>query len=182
MVHVQPQNNNPSAAGLVKRADEPDDCSGEPTLTGEGVGIIRVGAGQRVLQKACPAGRVKSVLDDEANPEKVFAVRIRNAPVKATIADGRVWSVVVEGAGLTTPDKIGVGSSLADLRKVGKVTGTQGEGGVYASSSSHCGMSFELSYQPKDGEDHSDWTAAEVARLPANSKITRIVMFGCKTR
>jgi len=43
----------------------------------------------------------------------------------------------------------------------------------------HCGLSFRLSYEPKDNEHREHWTAADLSRLPQNSKVSEVLIVGC---
>lgn len=173
----------PTAAQVAKElAREARRCSGKLTVTGDGVGALRVGASVAAVRKVCRIPRTRKKLDSEAIPVRYLDIRIGPTPVQAEIDQGRVWRVVIDGPALKTADKIGVGSPLANLLASGPVTASEGEGVLYAVSPRHCGMSFELSYRPKDGEDRDAWTTDTLMLLPKDVKINRVLAFGCRSR
>jgi len=171
----------PTAAQIARQlAAESHRCSGKLTLTGDGVGAVRVGATVAAVRKACHVGRVKKQRDDEAQLERVLEFKIGKTPITAELDHGRVWRVVVDGEDLKTLDKLGVGSPLSSLLAYGDVTAAEGEGWLYATIPGRCGVSFRLSYEPKTGEDRDNWTTALLSRLPADTQVTQVLLFGCK--
>jgi len=157
-------------------------CSGKLTLTGVGVGVVRVGQSVETVRKACHVVRAKLKKGETRPPENTLDFKIGATSVQAEIAQGRVWRVIVDDGPLRTTDKLGVGGSLASLLASGPARASETEGVIYAATAAHCGMSFALSYPPKRGEDRDSWTAEGLARLPADTKIVRILMAGCKGR
>ena len=157
-------------------------CSGKLTLTGEGVGVVRVGQPAETVRRACHIARHKPKKGEAPPPNDLLDFKIGATPVEVEIANGRVWRVTIDGGALRTADKLGVGDSLARLLASGAARAGQTEGVIYATTAAHCGMSFALTYQPKGGEDRDNWTAEALARLPADTKIDRILMSGCKGR
>ena len=88
--------------------------------------------------------------------------------------------MTVDSPKFRTADGIGVGSTLADLLRDGQASGLEDEGNLFIVSASHCSMSFQLDYEPKDDEHRANWAAADLAKLPPRSKVTQVLLVGCK--
>jgi hypothetical protein len=157
-------------------------CGGKLTLTGEGVGVVRVGQPVETVRRVCHIARPKLKKGRPPPPETLIEFMIGGAPVQIETSQGRVWRVIVSGGSLRTADKLGVGDSLANLLASAPARAGETEGVIYAATAAHCGMSFALSYQPTGGEDRDSWTAESLARLPPDTTISRILMTGCKGR
>ncbi len=108
--------------------------------------------------------------------------KIGPTPVQAEVQDGRVWRVIIDGPQLKTTDKLGVGSPLSALLAAAPARASQGEGVVYATTQRHCGLSFQLDYRPRRGEDRDAWTADALAALPKDVKVDRVLISGCSNR
>lgn len=172
----------PTAAQIAKQlAREAHRCSGKLTLTGSGVGAVRVGASIAAVRRAChvPARKLKK---GEAPPSPgLLEIRIGPTPVQVEIADGHVWRVIVDGGAFQTLDKLGVGSPLAALLASPGARASETEGVVYAANAADCGVSFALDYRPRPGEDRDNWTAEGLSRLPPDTRVERVLMSGCKS-
>ena len=173
----------PTAAQVAKElAREARRCSGKLTVTGDGVGALRVGASVAAVRKVCRIPRVKLRRGEAAPPDNMLEFKIGGAPVQAQVEDGRVWRVVIDGPQLKTADKLGVGSPLPALLASAPARASQGEGVIYAATARHCGLSFQLDYRPARGEDRDAWTADALAALPKDVKVSRVLISGCKNR
>ncbi len=53
---------------------------------------------------------------------------------------------------------------------------------IYAATARHCGLSFQLDYSPRRGEDRDGWTADTLAVLPKDVKVARVLISGCRGR
>ncbi len=170
---------NPAKAAKALAA-EARRCSGKLTLTGEGVGVVRVGQPVETVRKVCHIARHKLKKGETPPPDNLLDLKIGPTPLQVEIAQGRVWRVTIDEGPLRTTDKLGVGSSLASLLASGPARAGETEGVIYASTATQCGMSFALSYAPKQGEDRDSWTAEGLAKLPPDTKVARILMSGCR--
>ncbi len=130
-------------------------CSGRLTVTGEGVGALRVGASVAQVRKICRIPRARLKKGQPPPPDNVLDFKIGPTPVQAEVQDGRVWRVIIDGPQLKTTDKLGVGSPLSALLAAAPARASQGEGVVYATTQRHCGLSFQLDYRPRRGEGGS---------------------------
>jgi hypothetical protein len=169
-------------AGQVARqlAREAHRCSGKLTLTGDGVGAVRVGASVAAVRKACHAPVHKLKKGEPPPPANLLQIKIGGAPVQAEIADGRVWRVIVDDGPFRTRWKLGVGSPLSALLASPGARASETEGAIYVTTATDCGVSFALDYRPGRGEDRDSWTAEGLARLPQDAKVERVLMTGCK--
>jgi hypothetical protein len=155
-------------------------CAGKLTLTGDGVGALRVGASVAQVRKACHIPKPRLKKGERPPPDDLLEFKIGPTPVQAQIEDGRVWRIVIDGPLLTTGDRLGVGSPVAALLAAGPARASQGEGVIYASLPGRCGLIFQLSYRPRRGEDRDAWTPDTLALLPANTTIERVMISGCR--
>jgi hypothetical protein len=154
-------------------------CSGKLTVTGDGVGALRVGASVAAVRKVCRIPRVKLKRGEAPPPANLLEFKIGSTPVMAEIQDGRVWRIVIDGPQLKTADKLGVSSPLTALLAAGPAQASQGEGVIYATTAHHCGLSFQIGYRPRHGEDRDAWTADALAALPKDVRINRVLISGC---
>jgi len=155
-------------------------CAGRATLTGSGIGALRIGEPVERVKRACRVLSDKRELGPEALPSRVLEVVVGSKPVQAEVVHGRIWRIAVTDVAPRTADGLGVGSSLAKLLETGKATGVEGEGALFAISPRHCGLSFHLSYEPGDDEHRDEWTNRQLAQLPAATRVTEVLVVGCK--
>ena len=171
----------PTAAQAARQlAGEAHRCSGKLTLTGDGVGAVRVGATVAAVRKACHVPAIKLKKGESPPPAELLTVKIGMTEVKAEIMAGRVWRVIVDDGSLQTGDRLGVGSPLSAVLAAGPARASEIEGVIYAATARHCGVNFALSYNPRRGEDRDSWTAEGLARLPPDTRVERVMMAGCK--
>jgi hypothetical protein len=173
----------PTAAQVAQQlARETRRCSGKLTVTGDGVGALRVGASVAQVRKVCRIPRVRLKKGQPPPPDNVLDFKIGPTPVQAEIEGGRVWRVIIDGSQLKTADKLGVGSPLSALLASAPARASEGEGVIYAATARHCGLGFQLDYRPRRGEDRDAWTADALAALPKDVKISRVLISGCQAR
>jgi hypothetical protein len=171
----------PSAAQAARQlAREAHRCNGKLTLTGDGVGAVRVGASVAAVRKACHAPVRKLKKGEAPPPADLLQIKIAGAPIQAEIADGHVWRVIVDDGPFRTRGKLGVGSPLSALLASGGARASETESVIYVTTAADCGVSFALDYRPRRGEDRDSWTAEGLARLPQDAKVERVLMSGCK--
>jgi hypothetical protein len=171
----------PTAAQVAKQlAREAHRCTGKLTLTGDGVGAVRVGSSVEAVRKACHVPVRKLKKGEAPPPANLLEIKIGMTPVQAEIAEGHVWRVIVDGGAFHTLDKIGVDSPLSAVLATGGARANQTEGVIYATNAANCGVAFALDYKPRRGEDRDNWTAEGLGRLPPDTKVARVLMSGCK--
>jgi hypothetical protein len=147
-------------------------CGEDHTLSGAGVGDFRVGATVEDVRARCDV-----VLDTllqagaEGMPEQRLAVTIGADTVQATIVSGRVWRIEVRSPRFRTRDSLGVGSTVADLKKQPLEYLGFGEGGPFVALPAHCGMSFSLAGVPG--------TPRTIDRVPPEARVDLVLLLGC---
>lgn len=145
-----------------------------PTISGQGVGCLTIGAPVAGLAAPC------RVLDDrtgpgaEGMPERRIVVSLGADTLTATVVADSVWRIEVDGSRLRTSDGIGVGSGVRELleRPGSRMIG--GEGLLFVTLSGHCGMSFQV---PLDGLSQIPEEAAR--EVTPEARVSRVLLFGC---
>jgi hypothetical protein len=150
-----------------------------PTLGGDGVGGLRIGAPADAVKRACRVVSDKVELGREDVPTRTLKVKFADAVVEAVIDEGRVWSVTIDTPTLRTDTGLGVGTSISDLLRQPDLVGDVGEGDLYVFTSSQCGMSFRLSYTPTEADTTEAWTTAHLSRLSRTTKVVQVLLYGC---
>jgi len=148
-------------------------------ITAEGIGPIRIGARVDSVKKLCDVARDTTQRGAEGMMERRATISIPPGELDAEIVDGRVWRLDIKSSAFRTADSLGVGSSLAELLRHKQLKPAAGEGIVVVMLADHCGMSFVLSGGYSSGVFHK-WSAEELAKLPASTKVARVLVFGCE--
>lgn len=154
-------------------------CS-STVLTGDGVSAIRIGMPASAVKRSCRVLSDQTELGGEALPQRVLRVQVAGETLMVEPDEGRVWRVTVYSPKFRTDTGIGVGSTLAEVLRDGPASVLEGEGNLFLVSASHCGMSFQLDYEPKDDEHRANWTIADLTDLSPRSKVTQVLLVGCK--
>lgn len=149
-------------------------------VSDQGVGAVRIGASVRAVRAECQVVSDRTELGAEAIPGRVLRVRIGRSLVEAEIDNGRVWRLSFDDPRLRTSDGLAAGVPLARLLDLPGLAGA--EGSLFATTPTHCGMSFQLNYEPTDQEHRGTWTSAQLAALPSKVAVTRVLVFGCSAR
>lgn len=168
---------SPARAGSTAVASSTRACDAK-TITADGVGPIRIGANVDSVKKICRVKRDTTQLGGEGMMERRVSISIPPGELDAEIVDGRVWRLDIRSPGFRTTDSLGVGSSLAELLRHKDPRPAAGEGIVVVMLGDHCGMSFVLAGGFKSGVFRK-WTGDELAKLPASTKVERVLVFGC---
>lgn len=164
-------------AGSTAGAQSTQSCDAK-TITGDGIGPIRIGAKVDSIKKMCGVLRDTTQLGGEGMMERRVTIALPAGQLYAEIVDGRVWRLDIRSAGFRTTDSLGVGSSLAELLRRKEPKPAAGEGIVVVMLGDHCGMSFVLAGGFESGVFRK-WTGDELAKLPASMKVERVLVFGC---
>jgi hypothetical protein len=148
-------------------------------LRDDGIGALRLGASVEVVKRTCRVLRDTTVTGPEGMPARKLAVEIAGETVEAEIVDNKVWRISVKSPRFRTADSLGVGTPLSHLLQLEGARGMMGEGALYFATSAHCGMSFRLS-ENRPLDPSGDWNKSALARLPASTKVTEVLIFGCQ--
>ena len=168
-----------TTAGSVADTPASDAClEAGATLTGEGVGALRIGATVQSLRERCRIVRDTTVRDIEGQPQRTLAVLAGDDTLTAEVLDDRVWRLQVTTPSPRTADSLGVGVPLERMLRLPEVRGLRGEGTLFVVSPRYCGLSFQLSDSGMD-ENVSDWTPEALRRLSPSTFVTRVLAVGC---
>ena len=153
--------------------------SGQPILTDEGVGELKVGRSVTDINQLCEVVTDGQQQGPEGMMERVLAVRVAGEIVPTTIVNDKVWRVSVTTPVIRTADSLGIDTPL---QKIAAMSGAQffpGEDGVYAFVADHCALSFRFSLPlrpPKGGQ----WTASAIAKEHGDAVVDRVLLTGCR--
>lgn len=164
--------------GTAAPARDAGRCAPAP-VTGNGIGVVQLGMKADSLRAACTGVVERQEAGDEGSTALVLDVPLGGDTAVAEIDVGQVWRIQVRSAGLRTADGIGVGSTLGELLSDGAARGNSGEGRLFVMGPARCGLSFQLAPEaaralPQGGD------AAALRRLPKDTRITRILVVGCR--
>lgn len=157
----------------------PDTKSCDRTITGSGLGELRIGLSVDSARRRCTVVRDTTDLGAEGMPARVISVRFGNDTTEAEVVGGKVWRIEVNQRGFQTRDSLHVGTPLSRLLEFPGVHTATGEGAVYLLSPEHCGLSFRLS-GPGLRPLPPDMDKAKLERLPPNVVVSRILIVGCQ--
>lgn len=167
----------PSQVVVAGTPVQSSECS-DPRILSTGVAAVRIGASVASVKSKCRVLRDTTALGIEGMPARKLTVAVLDDPLEAEIVDDKVWRVAISSPRYRTADSLGVGTPLATLLERPAPLGMMGEGALYFATSAHCGVSFRLSEnRPLAGG--GNWNAAALRRLPATTKVTEVLIFGC---
>ena len=153
--------------------------SGQPVLTDEGLGELRIGRSSADIKRLCEVASDADQQSSEGTMERVIALRISGEIVPATIVNDRVWRVAITTPRIRTADSIGVDSPLSRIASLRGAQFFPGEDGVYAFVADHCALSFRFSLPlrpPKGGQ----WTPAAISKEHGDAVVDRVLLTECR--
>ncbi len=156
----------------------PTSSCGAEVITDEGIGELRIGATVESVRQKCKVVRDTTVAGAEGMPARKLAVAFSKDTVEAEVVDDRVWRIAVRSPRLRTASLLGVGTLNMRLLTLKDPHGAMGEGALFVLSPQHCGMSFRLANAGPRGQK-GDLTKAELARLPVETIVSEVLVFGC---
>jgi len=176
---------NDSAAGVDtvavsarERVESANRACGARLITAAGIGDLKLGMTVDSVKATCHVAFDTIRPGPEGDRERVLGVSFPPDVVEAEIVQDSVWRLNVRAPGLMTRDSIAVGSPVSALLKHGQAQGVIGEGNFVVIYRDRCGISFELSGGIPPGRPHT-WSADELRRLPATTRVQRILVYGC---
>ena len=153
--------------------------SGQPVLTDDGIGELRIGRSSDDIKRLCEVVSDANQRSSEGTMERVIALRISGEIVPATIVNDKVWRVAITTPRIRTADSIGVDSPLARIAAMRGAQFFPGEDGVYAFIADHCALSFRFSLPlrpPKGGQ----WTPAAISKEHGDAVVDRVLLTECR--
>lgn len=143
-------------------------------LTADGIGRLRVGASVAEVRAECVIVRDTTGPDLEGMQQRRIAVDLERDTVEAVVVDDRVWRIHVDGPAFRTADGLGVGTTVAELRKDRAARVLAGEGSMFITVADQCGLSFRLGGVQFGPE-------LPAADLPAEARVVEVLAFGCES-
>jgi hypothetical protein len=141
------------------------------TLTGDGIGALRVGTPVDDVARACQVTRDATVPGPEATTERRIVVDLSRDSVSAVVDAGRVWRIHVRTPAFRTADSLGVGTLGPALRRPGAQV-LFGEGATFVRLPTHCGLSFRLR-----GVEFG--RVSTPAQIPDTAVVDEVLAIGC---
>jgi hypothetical protein len=140
-------------------------------LTGDGIGDLRIGAPVEAVARTCRILSDTTATGVEGLEERTIVVDFGRDSVTAVVNKGRIWRVHVRSPSFRTTDSLGVGTPASALRRPGARVLT-GEGKLFVTLPSHCGLSFRLR-----GVEFGRVTS--VSQIPARAVVDEVLAIGC---
>ena len=151
---------------------------GNEVLGEEGIGELRIWATVESVRQKCNVLRDTTAMGGEGMPARKLTVALSGDTVEVEIVNDRVWRIAVDSPKLSTPDGLGVGTSIERLRQLRSPRLMTGEGQLFVASPDHCGMSFRLSNTGPNAL-RGNLDQAGLSRLPASAVVSEVLIFGC---
>jgi len=152
-------------------------CGGN-TLSGRGVGALRIGMDVEAVRRVCRVLSDTTRLASEGQRARFVGVGFGTETLEAEIVNGRVWRIDVRSPRFRTSDGLGVGTPLSRLLSLKSPRGLTGEGQLFVVSPDHCGLSFRLSDNGSSARSQN-WDRAALSRLPSGTVVDRVLAVGC---
>jgi hypothetical protein len=154
-----------------------NDSCGDRSITGTGVGAVRVRMSVDSLKRVCRVAHDTVVLGAEGMSSRVLTVVIGSDSLDAEIDSGQVWRLRITSSAFTTVDSLRVGMPLAALARRPGAHGAVGEGKVFVLLPDRCGMSFGIANSGAIARPGLDSTRLRALSTPM--RVDRILVFGC---
>ena len=173
-----------AADSTAARNAAPDPCADASTqVSPAGIGPLRIGERVGALPASCGARDTTFTLG-EGIMETGSVVSIGGAPVLAMTsgsAEGVVSRIIVEDPAFRTELGVGVGSTVADLRRSqGRICAFEGEGNTVVQAASMPGVSFQIGWSSTDAPDellNEVFGGAEPSAAIDTAHITKLWIF-----
>ena len=160
-------------SGSVSRDTAAATCGvgADTRLTGDGIGDLRVGTPVEQVTRGCRVVRDTVVRGAEGTQERRLLVDLGGDIVFAVVDSSRVWRIHVNTPAFRTSDSLGVGTPASELRRPGARL-LAGEGAMYVTLPSHCGLSFRLR-----GVEFG--RPSSMSDVPSSATVNEVLAIGC---
>jgi hypothetical protein len=147
-------------------------------LTESGIGDLQIGRPVAEVAARCDVLGDTTEIREEGLPARIVTVDLGRDTVEAEAVEARIWRIALEHPAFRTADSRGVGTPLPRLLRFDGVRGMAGEDGLYVRVPAHCGLSFRLSDSGR-GAALADPSPDRLRRLPADTRVERVLVVGC---
>lgn len=146
-------------------------------LSGRGVGCLRIGMRVSDVSVGCTVATDTVVPGPEGTQERELRIGVGPGLLAATVVADTVSRIVVTDPRWRTADSLGVGSELDDLLARDGARAIEGEGRLFVTLPSHCGLSFRLDARRGTFAGPVD----ELVRtsLQRNTPVDQVIVYGC---
>ena len=146
-------------------------------VDGGGIGCFRVGDPVSAIGANTPVISDTEVQGMEGMMERQLRVTIGGDTVIATVSQDTVRRLVIMSPRFHTSDSFGVGAELDRLLAVPGATALEGEGRLFVTVPTHCGLSFRLAAIREGRGGTTDELVRAV--LQRNTPVDQVLVFGC---
>jgi hypothetical protein len=148
-------------------------------LAGNRVGALRLGMPADSVRGLCLVVRDTTEMP-EGQPTRMLIVVTAGDTLRATLAEGKVYSVVVESPRFRVADSLHAGMPLSRVLGLPKLSGGRGEYGLYVWSDEPptCGISFLVDFAGRDPMLRVV-NRESLAPYAAGARISQALVRGC---
>ncbi len=146
-------------------------------LSGDGVGCFTVGMAVADAGPACPTITDTTVPGPEGTTVRELRTPAADGGLVAWVAGDTVRRVSVTDPRWRTADSLGVGTELDQLLARDGATAIEGEGRLFVTIPSHCGLSFRLDARRGVAVESIDELVRTV--LQRNTLVDQVLVIGC---
>jgi hypothetical protein len=168
----------PGDSVVAPPGDASNTGCGGTTLSGRGVGALRIGMSVEAVRRVCRVLSDTTRLASEGQRARFIGVGFGTETLEAEIVNDRVWRIDARSPRFKTGDGLGVGTPLSRLLSLKSPRGLTGEGQLFVASPDHCGLSFRLSDNGSNARSQN-WDRAALSRLPSGTVVDRVLAVGC---
>lgn len=173
----------PTAAQLCTQTDAmtPSSVPSLPlarVIEGGGIGCFRVGDPVRSIGQPAHVIADTVVQGMEGMMERRLSVTIGGDTVIATVSNDTIRRIVITDQRFHTIDSLGVGTELDRLLAMPGAKALEGEGRLFVTVPTHCGLSFRLAAVRGSRGGTTDELVRAV--LHRNTPVDQVLVVGCR--
>ncbi len=151
---------------------------GYRVVDGGGIGCFRVGDPVSSIGTATPVISDTVVQGMEGMMERQLRATIGGDTLMVTVSNETIRRLVVTNPRFRTTDSLGVGTELDRLLAVPGATALEGEGRLFVTVPTHCGLSFRLAAIREGRGGTTDELVRAV--LQRNTPVDQVLIIGCR--
>jgi hypothetical protein len=155
--------------------------AGGAMLTGEGIGHLVIGRTVDSMGKRCRIIADSVVAGGDEPAQRVVLVDLVRDTATIVAVRDTIVRIELHHSPFRTADSLGVGGHLGRILRLRDPVGETIDGRLYGTSPSHCGLLFQIQDQAPAPPAVQNGAGA-LRRLPGETRITRVVIVGCKGR